>query len=193
MATEIVIPDSGPLISLGRIDRLDLLDRFRCSILITDMVAEEVLRGTPGAPDRHVFRKWFEARGNQVQAVETSIGLLWRSIPEDRKSVLKRIKDAGETSIWQFSNSLRETMNEKDDALLIFEDQKIKTMDFGPNVSKVTTWSFILGLERLKVILSAEDIFNEIAHGNRIISKDPFEHHAMEHSTDFDWTDLIER
>ncbi len=167
MATEIVIPDSGPLISLGRIDRLDLLDRFRCSILITDMVAEELLRGTPGAPDRHVFKKWFEARGNQVQAVETSIGLLWRSIPEDRKSVLKRIKDAGETSIWQFSNSLRETMDERDDAPLIFEDQKIKTMDFGPNVSKLTTWSFILGLERLKVIPSAEDIFNEIAHVNR--------------------------
>lgn len=193
MAIEIIIPDSGPLMSLGRINRLDLLDRFRCSILITDMVAEEVLRGTPGAPDRNVFKKWFEACGHQVQTVETTIGLLWKSIPRDRKSILKRIKDAGETSIWQFSNSLRETMTDTDDALLIFEDKKIKTMDFGPNVSKVTTWSFLLGLERLKILPSAEDVFNKIAHGNRVLSKDPFEHHALKHSSDFNWVDIIDR
>ena len=81
MALEIVIPDSGPLMSLGRINRLDLLDRFACPILITDMVADEVLRGMPGAPDALVFKDWFEHRGNQIQTVETSIGILWKAVP----------------------------------------------------------------------------------------------------------------
>ena len=55
MALELAIPDSGPLISLGRVERLDLLDRFDCPIVITDMVADEVLRGLPGAPDAGSF------------------------------------------------------------------------------------------------------------------------------------------
>ncbi len=50
MAPELAIPDSGPLISPGRMARLDLPDRFTCPIVITDTVADEVLRGLPGAP-----------------------------------------------------------------------------------------------------------------------------------------------
>ena len=38
MALELAIPDSGPLISLGRMARLDLLDRFDCPIVITGMI-----------------------------------------------------------------------------------------------------------------------------------------------------------
>ena len=99
MALELAIPDSGPLISLGRVARLDLLDRFNCPIVITDMVADEVLRGLPGTPDASVFRDWFTGRGNRIQTVETSIGILWSAIPPERRDILKRIRDAGETSI----------------------------------------------------------------------------------------------
>ena len=193
MATEIVIPDSGPLMSLGRINRLDLLDRFQCPVLITDMVADEVLRGLPGAPDAAIFQSWFEARGNQVQTVETSIGLLWRSIPEEQKPLLKRVKDAGETSIWQFSNALRETLSADDDALLVFEDNKVKSMDFGPKVSKVTTWSFLLGLERMEVVPSAEEILDQMAAANRVIARDPFEMDAPEKAPGSSWVDAYDR
>lgn len=46
---EVVIPDSGPLISLARINRLDLIDRFNSRILITDAVEIELMDGSPGA------------------------------------------------------------------------------------------------------------------------------------------------
>lgn len=192
MALEIAIPDSGPLMSLGRIDRLDLLERFKCPILITDMVAAEVLRGLPGAPDAAIFQHWFESRDNHVQTVETSIGLLWKAVPEENKAVLKRIKDAGETSIWQFSNSLRETIGPQDYGLILFEDARVKTMDFGPHMAKVTTWSFLIGLERMGVIQSADKLHQEMADANRDIPKDPFEKAAEAASDGESWTDAYD-
>ncbi len=146
MALELAIPDSGPLMSLGRIDRLDILDRFNCPIVIADiMVYEvyEVLRGMPGAPDAMTFGGWFQKGGNRIQTIETSIGLLWNALPPDQQALRKRIKDAGEASIWQFSNTLRETMRASDYRLLLFEDNHVKNMDFGPRIAKITTWSLV--------------------------------------------------
>lgn len=193
MALEIVIPDSGPLMSLGRINRLDLLDRFACPILITDMVADEVLRGMPGAPDAVVFKDWFEHRGNQIQTVETSIGILWKAVPPEQKEVLRRIKDAGGTSIWQFANTLERTMSPSDEALLLFEDSAVKKINFGPKVTKVTTWSFFLGLERMGVIASADGLIAEIADQKRVIVRDPFESRAPESDLTTDWTESYRR
>jgi hypothetical protein len=66
-----VIRDSGPLITLGSVDRLDLIDRFRSGILIADMVGYDIERGPDTAPDKAAFSKWFKGRGNRVQTVDT--------------------------------------------------------------------------------------------------------------------------
>ncbi len=189
MAVELAIPDSGPLISLGRIDRLDLLDRFNCPIVITDMVAGEVLRGMPGSPDAMIFRDWFRQGGNRIQTIETSIGLLWNALPPDQQALRKRIKDAGETSIWQFSNSLRDTLGASDYGLLLFEDNQVKNLDFGPRIAKITTWSFMIGMERMGVIPSAEALHLELSAAGRNIQKDPFERQAASAGADESWTD----
>jgi hypothetical protein len=57
---DLVIPDSGPLITLGLINRLDLLNRFNCAVLIADMVEYEIKRGPDTAPDKAAFIKWFD-------------------------------------------------------------------------------------------------------------------------------------
>ena len=192
MALELAIPDSGPLISLGRINRLDLLDRFNCPIVITDMVASEVLRGIPGSPDATIFRDWFRKGSNRIQTVETSIGLLWNAVSPDSQDVRKRIKDAGETSIWQFSNTLRNTLGASDYGLLLFEDNQVKKMDFGPRIAKITTWSFMIGMERMGVIPSAEELHRELSLSNRNIQKDPFEQQAAKTEAGSSWTDAYE-
>jgi hypothetical protein len=79
---DLVIPDSGPLITLGSIDRLDLINRFKCGILIADMVGYEIMRGPDAAPDKAVFLKWFEGRGNRVQTVDTTYGLMWSKLSD---------------------------------------------------------------------------------------------------------------
>ncbi len=193
MALELAIPDSGPLISLGRIDRLDLLDRFNCPIVITDMVVGEVLQGMPGAPDARVFRDWFQQGGNRIQTIETSIGLLWNALSPDQQALRKRIKDAGETSIWQFSNRLRDTRGASDYGLVLFEDNQVKNLDFGPRIAKVTTWSFMIGLERMGIIQSAEDLHQELSDAGRNIRRDPFEQHAASADADESWTDMYDK
>ena len=180
-------------VCLGLVLGLGLLDRFNCPIVITDMVADEVLRGLPGAPDAAVFRDWFSARGNRIQTVETSIGILWSAIPPERRDILKRIRDAGETSIWQFSNTIRETMGPGDYGLLLFEESCVKAMDFGPRLAKITTWSFLIGLEEMGIIPSAEEFHRDIADANRIIPKDPFEHRAQRAEPGASWTDMYDK
>ena len=192
MTLELVIPDSGPLMSLGRIDRLDLLDRFNCPILIADMVVDEVLRGMPGAPDAMIFDDWFRNGGNGIRTVETSIGLLWKALPPEQQALRKRIKDAGETSIWQFSNTLRDTMGVMDHRLLLFEDSHVKNMDFGPHITKITTWSFLVGTERMAVIPSADILHQEIAAAGRNIQRDPFEQQAARVKVNASWTDMCD-
>ena len=122
VALELAIPDSGPLVSSGRMNRLNILDRFDCQVVIADMVASEVLRRIPGASDATIFRDWFRKGGNRIQTTETSIALPWDAVPPDQQAVRKRIKDAGETSIWQFSNTLRFALGTSDHRLLLFED-----------------------------------------------------------------------
>ena len=62
----LVIPDSGPFISLAKIDRLDLLDRFKCPITIIDVVKKEVLDGPSDANDVQLLEKWFEQGKNRI-------------------------------------------------------------------------------------------------------------------------------
>ena len=69
-------------------------------------------------------------------------------------------------------------MGPGDYGLLLFEESCVKTMDFGPRLAKITTWSFLIGLEEMGVIPSAEDFHRDIPDANRIIPKDPFEHSA---------------
>lgn len=192
MALDLVIPDSGPLISLGRINRLDLLDRFNCPIVIADVAVNEVLRGMPGAPDVMIFRDWIRNGGNRIQTIETSIGLLWNALTPDQQSLRKRIKDAGEASVWQSSNTLRDTLGASDYGLLLFEDNQVKNMDFGPRIAKITTWSFLIGMERMGVIPSAEALHQELSSAGRDIQRDPLERQAESAEAGAIWTNMYD-
>ncbi len=189
----IAIADSGPLISLARIGRLGLLDRFNCPVMIADMALDELLRGMPGAPGAMIFHDWFRNGGNRIQTIETGIGMLWNALPPDQQALRRRIKDAGETSIWQFSNRLRGTLGASDYRLLLFEENQVKSMDFGPRIAKITTWSFLVGLERMGVLPSAEALHDDLSSEGRNIRKDPFERQAAIAEAGASWTDMYDK
>lgn len=175
---ELVIPDSGPLITLGTLDRLDLLARFNCAIMVTDMVAEEVLRGPDTARDRSRFERWFAARGNRVQTVETTYGIMWKNAAPDVRARVKRLQpDAGELSLREFSDRIRSALPADGQALLLFEENAVKSLSFGDHVHLLHTYAFFLALERLGVVDSAEALHEELASKGRLIAKDTFERH----------------
>lgn len=55
-----VTPDSGPLISFGKIDRMDLIGRLKRPIIITDVVQMEITDGPDDATNARVLADWMQ-------------------------------------------------------------------------------------------------------------------------------------
>ena len=193
----VVVPDTGPLISLGLVGRLDLIDRFNSQILITDAVKTELLERRPSAPEREVLAGWIAAGGNRLRIVETPSGsLLQRAfdllkyVPEDRldherRKVRRELRNAGENAIRDLAEEMRGGLVGDTTGLVLFEDRRVRNMDFGPRVRRLSTWSFVLALEALGVIPSAEGLFDEIERAGRMASRIVFDRCGADAGDDF--------
>lgn len=192
---EIVFPDSGPLISLAKINRLDLIDRFQSQILITDAVEIEIMEGPEGSADMTVLSNWIKNGGNKIQVVETAYGELLKQnrellkfVPEEQRSQFRRrgkARNAGENAIREFADEIRNTLPDGASALVLFEDNRVRSMNFGDHVRLMTTWSFVVALENLDVIPSANDLFDQIEATGRRPPRDPFDRAVVDSRDDF--------
>ncbi len=81
-------------------------------------------------------------------------------------------------------------MGASDCGLLLFEDNQVKSMDFGLRIAKITTWSFLIGMERMGVIPSAEALHLELSAAGQNIQRDPFERQAASAEAYASWTDI---
>ena len=176
---DLVIPDTGPLITFGVIDRFDLLDRFNCAIVITDMVAVEVLRGPDTALDKPVFQRWFQVQSNRVQTVTTTYGAMWNMLtPDQRRQIKRQVPDAGEQSIREFIQKVEATLPDGDQMLVLFEEDAVKKVPFGPKVHLIHSFAFMVALEEMGVITSADDLRNQVLAVGRHLARDTFERRA---------------
>src|SRR5919202_4191936 len=71
-AIAVVIPDASPLLTLGRVGRLDILSHFIVPIRVVDVVKEEATR--PKNDVTGQVRRWFEGRPNNVEEISTIVG-----------------------------------------------------------------------------------------------------------------------
>ncbi len=182
---KVVLPDSGPLISLALAGRLDLLEGFKGQLIISDVVAYEATQGTTSTPDADVIRDWIRNAGNQVVVMETTMGGLLRELEEyrrrlpakERAQVKRRpaTKDAGELSILELAARIKPTLTPDDSVLVLFEDRRALRMDFGENARVMSTWSFALALESGGVIESADRLFEYIEGQGRAVLRTPFD------------------
>lgn len=70
---DVVLIDASPLLTLARVERLQALEHFAVPLKIVDQVAYEASK-----PDNDVtgrVRDWLERRGNQIDIIETSVGV----------------------------------------------------------------------------------------------------------------------
>jgi len=177
---DLVIPDTGPLITFGAIDRLDLLDRFKCPILVTDMIHIEVSRGPATALDKEAFERWYAGRGNRIQTVDTLFGTMWRELPEEKRREIKRqFPNAGEESIREFAGRVADVLPPGNQVLVLFEEDRVKRLSFGRHVHLLHTWAFMVSLERMQLIPSADALDKQVAARGRVIARDLFERRAM--------------
>ena len=170
---DVVLPDSGPLISLAASGHLDLLLHFKpyVRIIVADLVAFEATRYPERFEDARQIESFFGANTERIEIRETVVGQvhingakLWdayqRASSEDR-AAMDRVgvmprrppRDQGEVAILAVARQIgRES---PDDIMLVLaEDQSFLSRGkfAEPHMHILSTRAFIQGLADLKVI-----------------------------------------
>lgn len=167
----ILLPDTGPLISLAVGNALDLLllvsDDVR--LVLTDVVEFESTYRADHFPDARAITDFLQKHADRVEVMPTIIGKLALG---DRK---RRAEDAeqpslpknlGELSITDFVISLR-TVNPGDPMLVLIEDDWFAANAYAVpgNVHLLSTSAYLDGLQELGLIPSAAAVRSQIQAG----------------------------
>jgi hypothetical protein len=98
----VIIPDASPVITLARIDRLDLFETFSAPIQIVDQVRYEITRPA-NDPDGKVAA-WLLRMGNRITVVETLVGFGFRTKLE--RGETPRGGNLGEIAVDEYATQL---------------------------------------------------------------------------------------
>lgn len=170
----LVIADTGPLISLAVVDRLDLLQSFGSPVFVTDAVMYECTRleDRPGAAR---LREWFEKSGeNQHRIIKTPFGPAYLEAMElERQGHSGAAKNFGEwATSWSMDNidALLKHMKlhpGRHFGLILAEDKAylngVEPHDKVPsNAHFLSTRAFFSALALMGFIPSASDLVHEV-------------------------------
>lgn len=169
----LLVPDAGPLISLGRIDRLSLLLLLKLPIYLVDQVVYEVTRD-PRFSDAQRIQAFIDQNASTVRVFRTVVG---EAAAQRRAGgETRRQKGQGEAAIAEFLARLDEVLSSPDDpVLLLYEDSDIMKQRFvvPGNVHLLSTHALLLGLERRGSIPSADEVWDAIhATGRSVTTTD---------------------
>jgi hypothetical protein len=156
----IVIPDASPLLTLARVDRLDLLDTFTVPIHIPDQVAYEARK-----PDNDVTGRvaaWFARKANEVSIVETTVGLGFQA--RRAKDPDYPSSDLGELAVEEYALSLARTKGPSFAPLVLFEDPDVLELRIArvKGVHLLNTAGWLLALEKAGVIEDGRAVLRNI-------------------------------
>ena len=166
MNVVLIIPDAGPLISLGKADSLEILLTLGYPIYVVDQVRYEITRDKRFV-DASRIEGFIRAHASIVHEFVTAVG---QAAASRRAAGETRQPGQGEAAIAELLSRLDETTGDPDaPVLLLYEDSDVRKSRFvlPPNVHLVSTWSLLLGLERKGLISSAQDIWAKIEAAGR--------------------------
>lgn len=150
----LLLPDSGPLITLAYADALHLLFKPGWQVKIVDMVLHEVSRNE--TPTSQKISDWVTEGEIHVLATRTFAHFQQKQATEPTTA---RKANLGEFAIQEAMNSFA-LMNPPPTGIFLFEDHKIARASFllPDNCRKVSTRAFLQFLEQKQWIASASDI-----------------------------------
>jgi hypothetical protein len=167
----LIVPDAGPLISLGKADRLPILLKLNLPIYVVDQVHYEVTHDKRFA-DAVRIERFVRDNPGLVHVFATAVG----AAAAERRAAGEtgRQKGQGEAAIAEFLNRLDEVTDADAPVMLLYEDSDIMKSNFvlPGNVHPVGTWPLLLRMEALGLIESAEEIWDEIESAGRKPAKD---------------------
>jgi hypothetical protein len=183
----IVIPDAGPLISLGKAKNLEILLKLELPIYIVDQVYFEVTR-EPSFEDAQIIKQFVKSYPNQVKIVETQVGRLARLERDINPSA--RQCQLGDAAITDFlTNQLDKLVNASEPVLLLFEDSDLKRMNrvLRANVHLLSTKALLIGMEKMGLIASEAAVWQAIIASGRIPCNDIVDQSTSGIYGDSDW------
>ena len=166
-ASVVVLPDSGPLITLAYADALDLLVKPGWTVQLVDMVLHEVTRSA--TPTSQRIARWARRCRLPVlttRAFEHHARIDVRATPAPRKSNL------GELAIQEVMSGFALT-TPPTQGVFLFEDPKIARASFllPQSCQKVSTRAFLLFLEQQGLIASAAEVQARALGAGRAFSR----------------------
>ncbi len=172
---KILIPDTGPLITLEKINRLDLLTLPNLQIEVVDAVYIELVN--PSHNNEAINRFFIDNINVKQRMTETGIIMQlqdWRNLPRSQKS-----KHNGENAIMDLLTVISEkNPNLISEYLVLSEDTNAIMMfnKFSKNFLEkpicIDTISFIYALEKSGYIKEAKEIIKEIKSIGRYVNDD---------------------
>jgi hypothetical protein len=171
-AVDIVIADTGPLISLATAHRLDLLHCFGRPVKVLDVVKEECLR-KEGAPGQAELKLWFESNAPAFELVNSPLLQTYRQAlaREASGEDPHATEGLGDAAIsWLVAKAPR-LYGRDTISLVLTEDAPFGDTRLGRNVHVLATRPFLATLENLGMIESARAIIADIAAAGRNVSR----------------------
>ena len=161
----LLIPDAGPINSLWVADKLSLLLKLDMLIVVVDAVFDELTRDPANWPKDKAVKEFIE--GNQPPFIieSTNTGRV------ERAAIAKGAKprkNTGEVAIADFMSApdgLCKYLAENEPVVVLFEDADIPFVRFlkrPQNLHLLSTAGMMRGLERCRIIPSADDVIREM-------------------------------
>lgn len=163
----VLLPDSGPLITLAYADVLDLLLKPGWPVQVVDMVLHEVTRNA--TPTSEKIRQWVTDRSIPVLATRTFKHFL---SAQSGGEIQPRKSNLGEIAIQEAMNELA-LATSAPTGVFLFEDHKIARASFllPDNCRKISTRAFLLFLEDKGWIESAAEVERSAISNGRNFSR----------------------
>lgn len=166
----LLIPDAGPLISLAKARRLELLLAPGVPVVVADQVAFEATRDTRH-DDARLMSAFLHERRDRVLVFTTTVG----DAAATRRAAGEtgRQKGQSEVAMAELLARLDEvTVSPDDPVLLLYEDSDIATKRFllPGNVHLLSTRAFLVGLQHRGAIASVDEVWAAIEASGRLPS-----------------------
>ena len=161
----LLLPDAGPLITLAYADALDVLLKPGWSVMLVDMVLNEVTRNQ--TPTSHKLAAWVSDQ--QIPVLPTKTFAHFRQVSAESSS--PRSRNLGELAIQETMNDLALGSPTKT-GVFLFDDHKIARASFlvPDNCRKVSTRAFLIFLEQKGLIDSSAEIERRAVQAGRVFS-----------------------
>lgn len=162
----LVVPDAGPLISLGRADALSILLRLGLPIYVVDQVLFEVTRDERHEDARRIAA-FVQEHPQTVHVFSTVVG--GEAARRRHAGEAGRQKGQGEAAIAEFLARLDEVAGPDAPVLLVYEDSDVRKSRFvlPDTVHVVSTKALLVGMERRGLIASADAVWRAIMDAGR--------------------------